>query len=327
VRYLITGGSGFVMSAFVEHLLEADPGNHVTTIDTSPAGPPLHRGRPGAVQQETADVRDQKALNDTVSRTRPEVLVHAATVTSVPGLELVDPARFLDVNATGTLRVIAAAHAGGVGKIVLVSSAAVYGAGTRDTAIPECRLPVPDDLYGISKIAAEAAARRFAELTGIALIIVRLSKVFGPMEKPTATRQSMSGPFHVASAAVADRPLAVTPRTFDAAADWISSIDVARGLSAVCDLDTAPLDIFNIGSGHLTGIVEIAESFGTELVRTDRVNAELDLDPSESRGKHGFLDVARMADLGWTPRPIRDQVLDYRRWALENRGHFIEEKR
>lgn len=328
MRYLITGAGGFVMGTFVEHLLEADPGNgnHVTTIDTRPAGRERLSGRAGAVQEEIADVRDQSALHDIISQARPDVLVHAATVTSVAGLELADPARFLDVNTTGTMRVMAAAHAvGGVGKVVLVSSAAVYGAGTRDTAIPETDLVVPDDLYGVSKAAAEAGARRFAELTGIALTTVRLSKVFGPGERPTATRQSMSGPFHVASAAVADRPLTVSPRTPGAVADWISSIDVAHALSTVCDADTAPGDTFNIGSGHPTGIEQIAEIFGVELARTEHPATDLDLDPDESRGKHGFLDVARMAGLGWTPRPIREQVLDYRRWAQEHPDHFIKE--
>jgi nucleoside-diphosphate-sugar epimerase len=130
----------------------------------------------------------------------------------------------------------------------------------------------------------------------------------------------------VASAAVADRPLAATPRTFDAGADWISSIDVAHALSAVCDVDTTPFDTFNIGSGHLTGIEQIAELCGVDMVRTERASADLDLDPSERRGKHGFLDIARMSDLGWAPRPMSEQVLEYRMWAHEHRVHFIEEE-
>ncbi|MEU8199459.1 NAD(P)-dependent oxidoreductase [Microbispora amethystogenes] len=331
MRVLVTGACGFVMSVFIRRFLQEHKEARVLALDV---------GEPdaawsghladvaGRVDVERCDVRDRDRLATLFARHRPETVVHGATVTLVPEWEREDPGRFLDVNVMGTAAVLdAARRAGSVGRVVHVSSAAVYGAGDPGRTEPQDEdTPLePDDMYGVSKVAAELVARRFAALYGMSVPIVRFTKVFGPMERPTSARTLMSLPYHLARALVAGTPLAVTPRTLRAAGDWISAVDVAAALGLLCTRPDVGSVAFNLAGGAGVPVPRLAELFGVELVAdpaADPERAVADMDPALRSGKDGIYDVGRAARLlGWRPRDLARQVGEYREWALAHWTH------
>src|SRR5699024_5017860 len=144
-------------------------------------------GEADRLQFRRLDVRDGAAVAEAVATTAPEVVVHAATLTHVPHWEQEDPARYVDVNVMGTTRVLdAARRTRSVRKVVHVSSAAVYGTGTQDSGpLSEDAPLLPDEMYGVSKVASELIAQRYSALYDLDIRIVRFTKFFGPIERPS----------------------------------------------------------------------------------------------------------------------------------------------
>ncbi|MEU4892572.1 NAD(P)-dependent oxidoreductase [Streptomyces sp. NPDC044780] len=326
-RIAVTGAGGFVMSVFIRHHLRHHPDAEVLALDITEPDEDLRAylaDVAARVEFRRCDVRDASAVTELLTGYRPRAVVHGATVTHVPRWEREDPGRFLDVNVMGTSAVLdAARRTPSVQRVVHISSAAVYGAGTpgREDPQDEDTPLVPDEMYGVSKVSSELVARRFADLYGLAVPIVRFTKVFGPMERPTSSRTAMSLPYHLARAAAAGRPLTVTPRTLRAAGDWISAVDVADALDRLC-AGTGPGSgsaVLNLASGSLTPVPELVDLFGTTVVTGTGAEA-VDMDPLPRTGKNGTYAIHRAADLlGWRPRDLRRQVAEYRDWAVSHR--------
>jgi UDP-glucose 4-epimerase len=157
VRILLTGGSGR-LGAFVAPAL-ADAGHEIVRLSRRPPGD-------GSDWLRWALDEPAPALPEA------EALVHLA-LDHLPGRyrggEDDDPEGFVSRNLGGSLALIAAARAAGVGRVVLLSSRAVYGDDRRGAVLHEADLPEPDTLYGRMKLALERAVPEAAALraTGV----------------------------------------------------------------------------------------------------------------------------------------------------------------
>jgi nucleoside-diphosphate-sugar epimerase len=151
----VTGGSGFVGRHLVRRLL-AD-GHSVRSLD-------LDRIDVTGVEAVIGDVRDADAVRRLV--TGAEVVVHAAAALPIAG-----SARAIrSVNVDGTQVVVAAAAEAGVGRLVVVSSAVVYG--LQPSPVSEARVPKPIEPYGRAKLEAERIAH--------GAVVLRPTAVVGP---------------------------------------------------------------------------------------------------------------------------------------------------
>jgi len=167
VRAFVTGGTGFVGSHLVEHLLAA--GHEVTCLVRNPAKAesrfPVHRPRlvPGDLDAPTAIRQASEGC---------DVVFHVAGITSARSR-----AEFFAVNEGGTqavLRHVAPA----VSRFVLVSSLAAAGPARRGMPHDGHERPAPVTHYGASKLAAEIAVRTSA----LPWTIVRPPAVYGPRD-------------------------------------------------------------------------------------------------------------------------------------------------
>lgn len=329
-RVLVTGAGGFVMSVFIARLLDARPDVAVTALDVAPLDAPAeaffapYRDR---IRFVRCDVTDRAALDAALRPVAADMLVHGATVTHVPAWELERPHGFLDVNVSGTLNVLEAARVTGpLSRVVHVSSAAVYGLG--DPGKPpglqrEDQLFPPADYYGIGKLGGELVARRFAALHGIPTPVVRFTRVFGPMERPTGGRKVMHLPYTMMARMLRSKPVRITARSRASVGDWISAEDVAEALVALLASTTAN-GVYNIATGRPIAVPEIlaAAPVAVEWVDDD-ASADADFDPDLRRGQFGVYDTAAIrGDLGWAPRPIEVQMASYIDWAQKNPSVF-----
>ena len=163
----ISGGAGFLGLHLARRL--AGEGVRVRTLDLVPLDDP---GLSGTVEELRGDVRDAAACRELVAGA--EVLVHAAAALPIQASR----DSIFSVNVGGTAAVLAAALEAGVGRVVLVSSTAVYG-------VPE-RHPIREDdplvgvgWYGESKIEAESLCREFGG-RGLEQVIIRPKTFVGP---------------------------------------------------------------------------------------------------------------------------------------------------
>jgi nucleoside-diphosphate-sugar epimerase len=323
--YLVTGGCGLVGANLARHLLGTRPGCEVIVLDREPPAAAVelflaeHRDRLTFAQRDIADPASFGGFE------RARVVIHAATVTHVPEWEVATPRRYVDVNLLGTTNMLEWARGlPSLERVVYVSTGGVYGdqtAASSESPQSEDGPFAPDSLYAISKYACELLLRRYAELFGFDHRVVRLSGVFGPLERPTGSRTGMSPVHSVVHAALAGRPLRVTARTLESAGDHISAEDVAAGLARLATATSPAHRTYNLAYGSLTpfrALVEDVRRAGLALdvqVVEQLEDADLDLDPAHRRARWNAYDIERArTDLGWRPRPLVEQLASYADW-------------
>jgi UDP-glucose 4-epimerase len=119
VRYVITGGSGYIGSRLVELLSRRGDTESIVICDVRP--PPLHRPRTEFVK---LDVRDREGVRSTLERARADALVHLAFLLD----PIHDESLMYDIDVNGTHNVLEAAAATGTPQVLVTSSAVAYGA-------------------------------------------------------------------------------------------------------------------------------------------------------------------------------------------------------
>lgn len=172
MRYLITGGAGFIGSHIVEKLV---PVHEVRVMDNLSTGKlsNLHRvsGHFELIQQ---DIRDfEKCL---VAMDGVDYVLHQAALPSVPR-SVRDPKETNDVNVTGTLNILRAARYCNVKRVVYASSSSVYGDSPdkKDEMMPTR----PLSPYAVSKLAGENYCMAFNKVYGLSTVCLRYFNVFG----------------------------------------------------------------------------------------------------------------------------------------------------
>ncbi len=177
MRVLITGGAGFIGSTLVRTVLAA--GHDVVVVDDLSTG--------HADNLSGLDVRFHRGSvldRDVLDAALPGVgsVVHLAALGSVPR-SIVDPMATHAANATGTLTVLEAARAAGVGHVVTSSSSSVYGL---NPALPkgEREWVRPMSPYAVSKLAGEQYLLAYQQSFGFDTLAFRFFNVYGPRQRP-----------------------------------------------------------------------------------------------------------------------------------------------
>src|SRR5262249_17391481 len=132
------------------------------------------------VELVEADIRDEAALARALAGV--ELVFHQAAIPSVPR-SLADPLASHDANATGTLKVLAAAKQAGVRRVVYAASSSAYG-DTPTLHKIETMRPMPLSPYAVSKLAGEHYCQVYAGAFGLETVSLRYFNVFGPRQDP-----------------------------------------------------------------------------------------------------------------------------------------------
>ena len=181
MKYLVTGGAGFIGSNIVEELVKQ--GRQVRVLDNYATGKrenlDAFRDRIEVIE---GDVRSPFAVMEAVQGCN--YILHQAALPSVPR-SVKDPLTTNEVNVVGTLNVLKAALACGVKKMVYASSSSVYG---NSAVLPksEDMPPHPLSPYAVSKLAGENYCETFSSLYGLPIVVLRYFNVFGPRQDPAS---------------------------------------------------------------------------------------------------------------------------------------------
>jgi UDP-glucose 4-epimerase len=181
MKFLVTGGAGFIGSNIVGELLKRN--YEVKVLDNFSTGKRENLKDYGSnIELIEGDIRSYHIVKDAV--TDVDVILHQAALPSVPR-SINDPITSNEVNVTGTLNILEAARKNNVQKIVFASSSSVYGDNPK---LPkdESMIPNPLSPYAVSKLSGEKYCNVFTRIYGLKTIALRYFNVFGPRQDPNS---------------------------------------------------------------------------------------------------------------------------------------------
>ncbi|ASN20400.1 NAD-dependent epimerase/dehydratase family protein [Arthrobacter sp. YN] len=251
---LVTGGAGTIGSTLVDQLLDAGAA-HVDVLDN------LVRGRLANLDAALAservdlvegDLRDRDLVHDL---TRGKDLVfHQAAIRITQCAE--EPRLALEVLVDGTFNVIEAAAQHSVDKLILASSASVYGMAEEFPTTERHHHHNNDTFYGAAKSFNEGMARSFRAMTGLNYVALRYFNVYGP-------RMDVHGLYTEVLVRWMERIVDGRPPLIFGSGqqtmDFIHTADVARAnvLAAVSDVTDG---VYNVASGTETSLAGLAQT-------------------------------------------------------------------
>lgn len=287
-KILVTGGAGFIGSAVINHLQQS--GHEIFVIDN------LSFGNRSFVRIDDDhffenDILDRDRVDRIMAAVRPDIVIHLAAIHFIPYCND-HPYESANINITGTINILDAAHKNGVKKVFFASTAAVYP--IYDHAVNETHATGPLDIYGLSKLTGEHLCREFHLLSGIPVIICRFFNAFGPNETnphliPEIQKQVLSGNRSIKLGNL-------TPKR-----DFIHTFDMASAVHTLLTRVHSGIDTFNLGRGIEYAVTEIVDSFSRALGEP----ISIEVDPARVRKverMHLLADVSKLKSLGWEPR-------------------------
>jgi UDP-glucose 4-epimerase len=242
MRYLVTGGAGFIGSNTVDELVRR--GHDVVVLDDLSAGKAAN----------LANVRSKiKLIQDSVTNLDAlreachgvDYVIHLAAQTSVPR-SVKDPIETNLVNVNGTLNVLVAARDAKVKRVVFACSCAIYGI-TSLLPIREGANLAPISPYGLSKQVGEAYGRVFQELYGLEFVSLRYFNVFGPRQDPSSP---YSGVLSVFNAALRGGTQPAVYGDGEQSRDFVYVGNVVEANLLAAEAKCAPGCVINIGTGN-----------------------------------------------------------------------------
>jgi UDP-glucose 4-epimerase len=193
LKWLITGGCGFIGVNLIDHILKQNPRTDIRILDNLSVGGREDiaevcdirdvsctevESKPCGVELLVVDIRDFDACLKACKEI--EVVVHLAASTGVaPSVE--NPREDLESNVIGTFNMLEASRQNGVRKFIFASSGAPLG--EVEPPVHEQKAPKPVSPYGASKLAGEGYCSSYYRTFGLKTVSLRFGNVYGPRSK------------------------------------------------------------------------------------------------------------------------------------------------
>ncbi|MCE7983331.1 MAG: NAD-dependent epimerase/dehydratase family protein [Caldilinea sp. CFX5] len=238
MRILITGGAGFIGSHLANQLHHQ--GHFVRVLDDLSSGDPTKL--PTGINFSRGDVRDIPKLWSLLQGV--EVVYHLAARVSVPASVLY-PREYNDVNVGGTVALLEACRDVGVRRVILASSATIYGNQIQQP-VHEEMAPQPTVPYAVSKLAAEQFLFIIGRLAGFETVALRIFNAYGPGQPLPPVHAPVIPQF---MHQILGGGSVVVQGDGSQTRDFVFIDDVVKALMATADAAGVDQQIINIGSG------------------------------------------------------------------------------
>lgn len=309
MKILVTGGSGFIGSNYIQMMFKRYPDTEITNLDKL-----TYAGNPENLRDITnpgytfikGDICDPDMVNKAMEGT--DAVVHFAAESHVDR-SIKDGSVFVTTNVLGTNTLLNCALQSGVNKFIHVSTDEVYGS-IDDGSFTEEDPLEPSSPYSASKAGSDLLAMSYYITYGLPVTITRCTNNFGPYQYPekliplfiTNLMEGKKVPVYGTGLNVRD---------------WIFVDDHCSGIDFVFNHGRSG-DIYNIGGGSELTNLEITHRI-LEMLGQDESSIEF-VEDRKGHDRRYSLDCTKLKDMGWRPEYDFDTALEFTvNWYMENR--------
>ena len=300
MRYLVTGGAGFIGSNTVDELVRR--GHCVVVLDDLSSGKEDNlaevRGKITFMKGSITDIEVvQKAM------VQADYVIHLAARTSVPR-SVKDPVDTNRINVDGTLNVLVAARDNKVKRVVFAASSSAYG-DTPTLPKSENMQPVPISPYGVSKYVGELYAQTFGRCYGLENVSLRYFNIFGPRQDPDSPYSGVLSRF---STSFLDSAPPVVFGDGEQTRDFTYVDNAVQANILACEAPSASGRTFNIGTGYAVSLNQVLQM----LQKASGKTLETKYEPSREGDIRDSLADINLAKefLGYEPTVLFEEGLD-----------------
>lgn len=297
-KILITGGAGFIGSNLAKALSQ---NNEIIIIDDLSMGNLKNLESLSNLKVIEGSILDKELMQKILTQHQFTYVFHLAAIASVAD-SVARPVQTHQVNFEGTLQLLELCrlHQPDLKRFVFASSAAVYG---DEPALPKTELSSikPLSPYAIDKYASEQFALNYYHLYQVPCTAVRFFNVYGPNQNP-------SSPYSGVISILLDRYKKLLNQRESSftlfgdgsqSRDFVFVEDVVSALQLVATNETALGNVYNVGSGKPTSLLELKQMFDINL------QVDLPIEYKEQRTgdiPHSLASIERLQELGYAPR-------------------------
>jgi nucleoside-diphosphate-sugar epimerase len=292
MRYLVTGGAGFIGSNIVDELVKR--GQEVVVLDDLSAGKEANLT---AVREKIdlhiGTITDLAAVQSACKRV--DHVIHLAARTSVPR-SVLNPLESNHVNIDGTLNVLVAARDAQVRRFVFAASSSAYG---ETPTLPKVEtMPArPISPYGVTKYVGEMYAQVFGRVYGLENACLRYFNVFGPRQDPTSQYSGVLSRFMLA---VIEGQAPVIYGDGEQSRDFTYVENIVDETLRACEAPEASGLVFNGGTGARITLNQVLKMLSRITGQT--IQAKYDVARNgDIRDSQADVSLARKI-LGYEPR-------------------------
>jgi len=314
MRFLITGGAGFIGSHIVDKLLSS--GENVVVIDNfNPYYDPEIKWKNISNAQENpnfklleGDILDKDLLNDIFSSFDIDILVHMAAQAGVRG-SIKNPELYTKVNVLGTLNLLEMCKKYKIKKMVFGSSSSIYG----NSEVPfseNNKVDEPISPYAATKKGAELLCYNYYHLYKIPITCLRFFTVYGPRQRPGMA-------IHKFTRLMNDNELIPIYGDGSSSRDYTYITDILDGIKSAIKKDLG-FEIINLGSSDPIKLMDLVNLIQKKMDK----KAKLSFLPSQSGDvERTYADVSKAEKLlGYSSKvSIEEGIEKFVKWYLNKK--------
>ncbi len=320
MKYMVTGGAGFIGSAFVRGLLSekglgGTPATRVVNLDKLTYAGNLENVAPVASDPRyrfvQADICDAAAINALVEEEAPDVIINFAAESHVDR-SILSPAPVFETNLRGTFTLLEAARIHKTHRYVQVSTDEVYGSIPAPYEADEEYTLKASSPYSASKAGADLLALSYFITYKMPVMVTRASNNYGPYQFPEKLIPLMI------SNALEDRPLPIYGDGLQVR-DWLYVDDHARAIAAVA-AKGEPGEVYNIGGSRALPNLEVVRKILAAVRKPESLMKTVKDRPGHDR-RYAITSEKVMQATGWKAEvPFEQGLAETIAWYQQNAG-------
>jgi dTDP-glucose 4,6-dehydratase len=315
MKLLVTGGAGFIGSAFIRLVLGNSDAGEIVNLDKLTYAGNLENlsvvANDSRYRFVHGDIGDAKLVSALIDDTRPDAIVHFAAESHVDRT-ILEPSAAIDTNVRGTFTLLQAARAHSVGRFLHVSTDEVYGSIAEPGEADE-QFPLrPSSPYSASKAGSDLLALSFFTTYKLPVVVTRASNNYGPYQFPEKLIPLMI------SNALENRTLPIYGDGMQVR-DWLYVDDHCRAIFAVLDKGRNG-EVYNIGGSCSLPNREVVRRILAATGKPESLMETVTDRPGHDR-RYALSSEKVMRETGWRPQVSFEEGLAATiEWYRQNSG-------
>lgn len=315
MKLIVTGGAGFIGSAFVRLALQTEPGVEIWNLDKLTYAGNLENLEAVALDPRyhfvRGDICDAETVRLLVEEVRPDAIVHFAAESHVDR-SILSPAPVFETNLRGTFTLLEAARLAKTPRFVHISTDEVYGSIEPPLEADEGFPLQPSSPYSASKAGSDLLALSYFTTYKLPVVVTRASNNYGPYQFPEKLIPLMI------SNAMEDKPLPVYGDGMQVR-DWLYVDDHCRGILAVLHKGKEG-SIYNIGGNCSLPNIEVVKRILAATGKSESLISYVADRPGHDR-RYALSSARIEKETGWSPQvDFEDGLARTVAWYRDNRG-------